>query len=249
VRNSTEACAIIDSVDSTLEQLHESLWLAEGEVVSFYGFPYPTRAVIVRLADGGLWVWSPVKLTLHLQAEVDRLGHVRHLVSPNKLHHLYLAEWQEAYPQALLWGPSTSIAKRRDLSFREPLEDAPPAEWGNAIDQAWFRGSIAMDEIVFFHRASGTVLVADLIEAFSDRFLSERWGGWRSVVARLDGITAAAPGAPREWRWSFVHRKLAREARDKVLGWDCVRVVMAHGEWVPSDGRAYLERAFRWLGS
>ncbi len=32
-----------------LEKLDESLWLADGETVSFYGFPYPTRSVIVRL--------------------------------------------------------------------------------------------------------------------------------------------------------------------------------------------------------
>jgi hypothetical protein len=35
-------------------------------------------------------------------------------------------------------------------SFREPLTDSLPREWLSDIDQAWFRGSFAMDEIVFF---------------------------------------------------------------------------------------------------
>ena len=47
---------------SRLEQVDGDLWVAEGEIVSFYGFPYPTRAAIARLADGRLWVWSPVRL-------------------------------------------------------------------------------------------------------------------------------------------------------------------------------------------
>lgn len=64
----------------TLERVDDRLWLAEGEIVSFYGFPYPTRSVVVRLADGGLWVWSPIRLTDGLRAEIDGLGHVAHLV-------------------------------------------------------------------------------------------------------------------------------------------------------------------------
>jgi hypothetical protein len=51
-----------------LEQLHELLWLAEGEIVSFYGFPYPTRSVVARLESGDLWVWSPIRLVPALRA-------------------------------------------------------------------------------------------------------------------------------------------------------------------------------------
>jgi hypothetical protein len=32
-----------------LEVIGDSIWLVEGDVVDFYGFPYPTRSVIVRL--------------------------------------------------------------------------------------------------------------------------------------------------------------------------------------------------------
>jgi hypothetical protein len=72
-----------------LEQTHDALWVVEGEIVSFFGIPYPTRSAIIRLKNGDLWVWSPIKLAANLRAEVDRLGPVRHLVRPNKLHHLH----------------------------------------------------------------------------------------------------------------------------------------------------------------
>lgn len=77
---------------TVLEAVGEGIWLAEGGCVSFYGFAYPTRCVIVRLGGGDLWVWSPV-----------------------------------------------------------------------------------MDEVVVLHRASRTVIVADLIENFSERFLRAHW--------------------------------------------------------------------------
>jgi hypothetical protein len=192
-----------------LEQVHDALWVAEGEIVSFFGIAYPTRSVIARLANGDLWVWSPVKLTADLRTAVDRLGPVRHLVSPNKLHHLYLQDWKAAYPAAQLWGPQTTIKKRPDLTFREALKDRPPPEWLPDIDMAWFRGSFAMDEIAFFHRPSATAIFGDLIQTFSDRFLREHWGWWR-FLARLDGLTQDQACAPLEWRLSFINRAPAR---------------------------------------
>jgi hypothetical protein len=231
-----------------LEQVDEALWVAEGEIVSFFGAAYPTRSVIARLANGDLWIWSPVKLTTALRVEVDRLGPVRHLVSPNKLHHLYLQAWKAAFPGASLWGPQSTIKKRPDLPFREGLKDTPPPEWLPDIDQAWFRGSFAMDEIVFLHRPSATVIVADLIQTFSDEFLRKHWGVWR-FLARLDGLTQDKACAPLEWRLSFVNRAATRRARDKALSWNCQRVIVAHGERPHGNGTAVLAKSFRWLGA
>jgi len=230
-----------------LEQVHDTLWVAEGEIVSFFGLPYPTRSVIARLKNGDLWIWSPVRLTAALRTEVDRLGSVRHLVSPNKLHHLYLQEWKAAYPEAQLWGPQSTIKKRPDIKFREAVLDSPPPEWLFEIDQAWFHGSFAMDEIVFLHRPSATAIIADLIQTFSDHFLREHWGRWR-FLARLDGLTQDQACAPLEWRLSFINRAPARRARDKVLSWNCRCVIVAHGKWPRTNGNAFLAKSFRWLG-
>ncbi len=231
-----------------LRSIGENIWMADGPIVNFYSFSYPTRMIVIRLAGQTLWVWSPIALTTELQAEVNALGQVTHLVSPNKIHHLFLSEWQEAWPEARLWGPASTVKKRPDLSFQPPLEDSPPAIWGQDIDQAWFRGSFLMDEVVFFHRASRTAIFADLIEAFSEDFLQQHWRWWQRPLARLDGITAKSPHAPGEWRLSFTRRATLRTARDKVLGWEPQQVTLAHGEWCQSNGLAFVERALAWVG-
>jgi hypothetical protein len=233
-----------------VEQIDEALWIADGEIVSFLGIPFPTRSVIVRLVGGDLWVWSPVRLAPDLRADLDRLGRVRHLVSPNKMHHLYLKDWSKAYPQAQLWGPQSTIRKCSDLKFREALEDHVPSDWGSDIDLAWFRGSRAMDEIVFLHRPSRTVFVADLIAGFSDEFLRAHGGWWQLPLARFLGMMADDYRAPLDWRLSFllVDRAPALAARAKILSWGCERVIMAHGEWRRADGHAFLERKLEWLG-
>lgn len=234
-------------VNMLLEEISPDLWLANGEPVSFHGFAYPTRCLVARLPDLGLWVWSPIDLTPQLQASIDRLGTVTHLVSPNRLHYLFLSQWRSAYPRAKIWGPSSTIRKMPDLAFAPALEYRPPDEWRGVFDQAWFRGSFALDEIVFFHIASGVVIVADLIQAFDERFMLEHWPWWFRPIARMAGITATDPKAPLDLRLSFLDRAAARRARDKILSWECEKVVIAHGQWPRQNGRAFLQRAFAWL--
>ncbi len=230
-----------------LETVDDNIWIAEGDCVSFYGFPYPTRSVIVRLGDGGLWVWSPIKLTGALKAAVQDLGPVRHLVSPNKIHYLFLEEWALSYPAAKLWGPASTIKKCPDLQFQEPLTDAAPPDWAGEIDQVWMRGSPVMDEVVFHHKPSATTILADLSENFSDAFLAEHWKPWARWVARRWKIVEGWGYAPLEWRLSFIFRRRAKAAKARLVAWPTERVIMAHGEWQQEQGQAYLIRAFSWL--
>ena len=232
-----------------LEAAGSELWIAEGEIVDFHGFAFPTRAVIVRLSSGSLWGWSPVRLTAELRQAVTDLGPVGHLVSPNKLHHLYLTEWLAAFPQAKLWGPASTIKKRRDLTFEASLEDRPPVDWGDEIDLAWFRGSPAMDEIVFLHKASRTAILADLSENFSEAFLEAHWSGWQRPLARLSKIVEGRGYTPLDWRVLWFDREPARAALKKVLAWHPEAVIMAHGEWQREGGVPYLKRALAWLAA
>ncbi|MBF5056451.1 hypothetical protein Y5W_01745 [Alcanivorax sp. 521-1] len=228
-------------------EVGEELWLVDGSVVDFYGFPYSTRSVIVRLPGGGLWVWSPVPLTPALRAFVDELGPVRHLVSPNKLHHLYLDEWHQAWPDAALWGPASTQRKRSDLTFTGTLDDTPPSVWADTLDQIWLREALFLDEVVFFHRPSRTVILADFSEAFSDDFLRRHWKPWQRWIARLWGITERPGKAPLEVRLSTLRRRRARERVRRILAWQPEKVIMAHGVWRAENGTAFLRQVFSWL--
>ena len=77
-----------------LKQFGPEIWIVDGPEVSTGGFHYGTRMAVIRLSDGGLFIWSPIKLTEALRFEADALGEVRHLVAPNSLHHLFLDDWR-----------------------------------------------------------------------------------------------------------------------------------------------------------
>jgi hypothetical protein len=228
-----------------LEAIDRDIWLAEGPEVRFLGaFPYPTRMAVVRLGNGDLWVWSPIPLDDALTRELAALGPVRHLVSPNKLHHLFLAPWAAAHFGARLYASPGLAAKRRDLTFHAELGDEPDPAWAQDIDQVIFRGSLFMEEVVFFHRASRTAIFTDLIQRFDPGSAL----GWRGALMRLDGLVGEAGSTPREWRLSFFKRRAAREARDKVLAWNPRRLVVAHGHCASEGAREIVERALSWLG-
>lgn len=233
--------------DGSLVSIGENIWIIEGDIVSFYGFPYPTRSVVIRLQNGSVWIWSPVKLTDHLRQDVTAVGSPTHLVSPNKLHHLYLKNWQEAFPHARLWGPASTLRKRPDLNFEPSLVDEAPSDWADELEQCWVRGSFMMDEVVFFHRKSRMVILADLSENFSTKWLLEHWRPWQRWLARVSGIAEGKGYAPHDWRSTFLRRKLLGGAREKILSWNPLAVAMPHGECQLHDGQEYLVRAFEWM--
>lgn len=218
------------------------IWLADGPQADVAGFRYPTRMAVMRLA-GGLLVWSPVALTEALRRDIAGLGEVRWLVAPNSLHHLFLRDWQDAFPDARLYAAPGLAARRPDLAIDAELGEAPVVEWSGELEHVLVRGNRITTEAVFFHRASGTVLFTDLLQLFPPGWFR----GWRAVVARLDLMTEPEPAVPRKFRLAFTDRRAARAALERILVWPAERVVMAHGRPVERDGRAFIGRAFRWL--
>lgn len=92
---------------NTLKPVGERLWVVDGPIVRM-AFPggsmsFPTRMVVVRLANGDLFLWSPTEPDHELHSEIDALGPVRHLVSPNKLYYAHIGAWKRAYPEATAW--------------------------------------------------------------------------------------------------------------------------------------------------
>ena len=230
-----------------LEPLGTDLWYADGGIVSFKGFDYPTRMAAVRLADGGLWLWSPIAISAALEAEIRALGPVRHIVSPNSLHYLFLAEWHAAFPEAELWATAATIAKCPELRFAGALTDDAPAEWKGQIEQFYFDNSFFVHELIFFHRASRTAIIADLSQPFSEAFLDRHWPWWLRWIARRSKMVEGWGHPPIDYRLSFRRRGSARPKVRALIAQHPEHVVVAHGEIVRRDGTTFLRRAFSWL--
>jgi hypothetical protein len=226
-----------------LEEFGPSLFVAEGPTVSFLGFPYPTRMAVARLGDGSVWAWSPIALVPELEREVRSIGPVRHIVSPNKIHHLFLGEWAERWPSAQIHAPPGLAKRRPELRFDAELGDEADPAWAADLDQTIFRGSIAMEEVVFFHRVSRTAILCDLVQ----RHDPAQMKGLKGMLMRLDGLVGERGSTPREWRASFLRRRAARAARARVLAWEPERLLIAHGACAEKNATQILTRALAWM--
>lgn len=231
-------------MSSLLKQIGDDIWIVDGDTVSFFGIPFSTRMTVIKLSDGNLWVHSPICLKDELQTHIDRLGHVAYLIAPNKLHHLYLTQWLHRYPDARAYAAPGLAEKRSDIHFANVLAAQPENAWQNDIQQTLFTGSPLMQEAVFFHTASKTLILTDLIENFKP----EAFNSWQRTLARLTGIIAPHGKTPIDWRLSFYFAKNeARNALNKLIAWHPDNIVIAHGECIFGQGTEFLTRSFAWL--
>lgn len=230
----------------TLKPVAGDIWIVDGPPVTFFGAPFPTRMTVVRLADGGLWIHSPIAWRDELAETLGRLGPVRHLIAPNWIHYLHIATWKGQFPEALSWAAPGVAERARSrghaLQFDRDLDDAAPEDWASDLRQMLVRGSDLHREVVFFHIASRTLILTDLIENFERAKLP--W--WMRPLARLAGILDPDGKSPMDMAMSFRKgRDDLRACVEEMIRWSPERIIIAHGRWYQRNGVAELRRAFR----
>ncbi len=229
-----------------LKPVGPDIWIVDGPAISFYGLPFSTRMTVIRLANGDLFLHSPIRLTEALARDVAALGRVRHLISPNWIHYAYIADWARAFDGTVAWASpgvrARAAVRLPELHFDRDLGADPPADWAGQIDQMIVHGSKLHQEAVFFHRASKVLILTDLIENFEPA----RMPFWMRPLLWLGGVADPDGKMPADMAWSFRHgRDKLRAAVLRMIGWAPEAVILAHGRWYETNGVAELRRAFR----
>jgi hypothetical protein len=158
------------------------------------------------------------------------------------VHHLYLGDYARAYPEARLCAAPGLPEKRRDLAFHHVFDGSWTPPWQDELPGLPFEGAPRLNERVFLHRASRTLLLTDLafnLEAGApDRARVFHW----LVGAR------GRFGPHRLVRSMIRDRAAARRSLERILAWDFDRVVVTHGSVLATGGRERLREAFAFLG-
>ena len=224
-----------------IEQLHRDLWSVR-RPQRFLGAEIGTRMTVIRLKGGGLWIHSPIPFEQSIRCELDAYGPVRFIIAPNRFHHLYVGPCAGAFPEAKVFGAPDLERKRRDLRFDAILDDAPPAEWAGQIDQLIFRAFPPLNEVIFFHRATRTLVLTDLL--FNVRSSDSVW---TRFLMTLDGGLGRAAVARSFKLLIKMRREQAQAAVERILSWDFDRILLAHGEAVEKDARQVFSDAWSFL--
>ncbi len=232
---------------NSLKPVTDEIWIVDGPVIRFGmpwpKMPFPTRMTIVRLAQG-LFIHSPTALTEELRTAVERLGRPRWIIGPNRIHYWWIPEWRAAFPQADIYlAPRIREQAGERIDFpADELCRTSGYPWDAEVATLPIAGRY-MTEVEFFHRASRTLILTDLIENFEPEKLPllARW------LTKLGGAQHPQGSMPRDMRLTYKDKAALKAAIKTMIGWDPVRIILAHGRWYDRDGAAELRRAFHWL--
>ena len=219
------------------------LWIVDGPDIVFAGASMHTRMTIVRLSDGGLWVHSPIDLQAAADVMVQLGDDVRVLIAPNKFHHLYIQDWRQAYPNAAVFAEPELQRKVAHLQDAQTLTDSPPEIYAADLDQLVFAGNRLFAEAVFFHRASRTLILTDLMINLP----LDQVNFFAGLFLRFEGVVFPNGGIPRLFRWLTSDRAAARRCYEQIVAWAPQRVTLCHGGIFTEDVDDLLAREFAWL--
>jgi hypothetical protein len=223
-----------------LTNVTSGLWIARHPLV-FYGLKMVTCMTVVRLPSGSLWVHSPILLNPSLIDSLNALGPVEYVVAPNRLHHLYALNFLAHYPIAKFYVAPNLETKNPIFEGYPRIPEGPLVPWNGALDSVFIEGNAELNETVFFHRESSTLIITDL---------AVRLGPWDSfgirTYARINGCCDRL-GHSYLLRTLFKNRNAAARSLERVLRWDFERIVLAHGPVVDVEARKQFESAFAWL--
>ena len=199
---------------------------------------------VVRISDGSLLVHSPTQCDRRMRAALAELGPVAHIVAPNGMHDLFLEDYAAAFPQARIWIPPGLSPYFSKISQASELPaDITRAPWFADLTCVLVQGIPRLNEAVFFHPRSRSLIVADLFfnvgpECSIPLRIAARLGGFYRKLA-----------TPVDIRWFLVRNKEKfRKSMQEIRRLPFQNIMVGHGNNVMGAGQKAFERATAWAG-
>jgi hypothetical protein len=230
-------------MDQLTEYVPGQIWLLEYPV-RFAGMELFGRTTIIRLENGELIVHDPCVVIENIKDQINDLGVVKYIIAPGTYHHLYVAEFQEAYPDAETFLCPGLESKRPDLNFDWLLGNKVDNRWADVLEQVLLQGTRYITEVAFFHKPSDTLILVDLLENIGDDY--QHQAGlllrfyWK-VIFRMWNNPKAAP----EYQLGWGNKEIVKAGLNKILSWDAKRLILSHGENIEGDVNQILRKAWK----
>jgi len=223
----------------TLHELVPSnVWHAQ-QSLRFGPINIQTRMTVIRLRDGALWVHSPIEPTPSLLAELSSLGEVRYVLAPNRTHHLFFQRFLESFPLAkgfVAPGLAEKVTALAQYSV-VPI----PGPWASDLQGYFIDGLPVLNETVWFHGQTGTLVMTDLLFCFEPSNT-----GLAKLIARLLGVYDRM-GMSITMKLMTKDKQALRCSIEPLLLLPIQRIVLAHDKVVDAQPSLKLREAFEWL--
>jgi len=232
---------MISKMTLSLQAVADNLWVV-AHPFEVMKVKMGTHTTVIRLHNGNLWLLSPGAGLGSLKKDLAALGPVAAIVAPNTMHHLFLPEAIQLFPEARVYGPSGLKRKQPTLAI-EPLTNEPPDLWKEDIEQTRLDGLSFLQETAFFHPSSRSLIVTDLV--FN---LQHSNHAWSRLFLRLNDAYGKLGPSRMLRKMALKDPPALAKSLNTVLAWDFDRIVLSHGELVQTGGKALLREAFERIG-
>jgi hypothetical protein len=217
-----------------MRAIAENLWI-KSYPLRLLGTEQGRVVTIIRLTSGDLIIHSTAPFSpLDVQA-ISALGRPRWLVDAMLLHDTFAKDAKAAFPELPLLGPE-GFAEAAKVPA-QPLLPAP-SEWAGEVEVLALQGMPKLEEHVFFHRPSRTLIVADFVFNFD-----YRGNAWERFFRRWAIGLKHQPGMTRVFRMFIQDRAAFKASLATMLEWDFQRVICGHKEVVEHDAKARISQA------
>lgn len=230
-----QAGSIPVMTSSLLIPVCEDVWQVRQALV-VNGVPAHTRMTVIRLGTGQLWVHSPVALCPELITQLQELGPVVAVVAPNCAHHLFAGSFMQAFPEAKLYLAPGLARKRPDL----PGHDLPdePGLWQPDLAYHLWGGMPLINETVWFHARSGTLILTDVCQWWRGDALPWQAALWARLTRVRGGV-----GVPLHVRAMVRDAEAAAASARQILSWPIRRISLAHDALIDVRAQEQLAMA------
>lgn len=204
-----------------LDRYGDNIWAIRVPLLMM-GMDLSTQMTIVRLPDQSLVLISPIVISDGLKAEIETLGTVTTIISPNTFHHLFAQQCLDSFPEASYLCPAALPLRIKTLPSSSDLYSVSEELWQGQLQTRRISKSHIADEMVFFHPESKTLVVTDCIQ-----FSAGELGLGTKLFAMIAG-TLRKPAISRLYKLMTKDKQELRDSLEYLLGWDFERVLLPH---------------------
>jgi hypothetical protein len=222
-----------------MKQLADNLWI-KVYPLALLGTLLGRTVTIIRVSSGRLVLHSTAPFSPGDVEEIRTCGEPSWLVEAMLLHDTYARQGRDVFPNVPFLAPK---GFDEVVNFAtQPLLPAP-VDWSGELEVFPLAGLPRLQEHVFLHIPSRTLIVADLVF----NFIPEETGWDYFFHHYLAGIKRY-PGLSRIFRLYIRDRSAFRTSMEPILAADFDRIIVGHGRIVERDGKALLRRALEDAG-
>ncbi|MDY6899759.1 MAG: hypothetical protein SWZ49_17025 [Cyanobacteriota bacterium] len=167
------------------------------------------------------------------------------IIAPNLCHHLSISDFKSVYPNAKIFAAPGLDSKRQDIDFDKIINQGKIGA-KDEIEYFLFegfktlspKGAFPLNEIVFFHRESQTLILTDTAFHFDENF------------PFTTQLTMRVIGGYKKLEPSILEKLAIREKQkvknsiQTVLKWNFERVIVAHGSILDNQGKEKLKKGY-----